>query len=242
VGFQATYHFGGHPMTGSTRLAATAAAIDASYQAGDVAPPDGDDRGVTTITALSAASERPNAGGFSRRELLAHTDGSGVPTPPALMMLALTITAGCMLATHLRERDGCTGWWAARCPISACDQASRSNRWVSNWVTIAAYLAGRRRMPTQPRLDRRLSKEWLHAPVGLTEIAARHQRRDVSLAQRNPASGLAMTSDRIGSGRRQFLGHRTLAVLIDTGTGHEGKAVALIEPDSSRVIGLYQEQ
>src|ERR1017187_10125848 len=111
---------GRHPMADSTRLAATATAIDASYQAGDVADPltlgrlrgqlrssglavfngthdaegmitlagqlmrvtahpDSDDRGVTTITAFSGASERPNTGGFSRRELLAHTDGSGVP-------------------------------------------------------------------------------------------------------------------------------------------------------------------
>src|SRR5580693_2766836 len=53
---------------------------------------------------------------------------------------------------------------------------------------------------------------------------------------------MAMTSDPFGSGRRQFLGHPTLAVLIDTGTRNKGKAVALIEPDSSRVIGLHQEQ
>lgn len=158
-GFQAIHHLGRHPIAGSTRLAATAAAIDASYQAGDVADPltlgrlrdrlcssglavfngthdaeamvtlagrlmrvtahpDSDDRGVTTITALSAASERPNAGGFSRRELLAHTDGSGVAAPPALMMLACVLQAPVGGATRLADGLAVYADLAVNCPAS----------------------------------------------------------------------------------------------------------------------------
>jgi alpha-ketoglutarate-dependent taurine dioxygenase len=82
------------------------------------AHPDSDDRGITTITALSAASERPNAGGFSRRELLAHTDGSGVPTPPALMMLACVLQAPVGGATRLTDGLGVYADLAVSCPAS----------------------------------------------------------------------------------------------------------------------------
>jgi hypothetical protein len=55
--------------------------------------PDSDDRGVTTIVELGPAAGHPNAGGFSRRELMAHTDRSGVPDPPGLMMLTCAVQA-----------------------------------------------------------------------------------------------------------------------------------------------------
>jgi Taurine catabolism dioxygenase TauD, TfdA family len=55
--------------------------------------PDSDDRGVTTIVELGPAADHPNAGGFSRRELMAHTDRSGVPDPPGLMMLTCAVQA-----------------------------------------------------------------------------------------------------------------------------------------------------
>ena len=51
------------------------------------AHPDSDDRRVTTIVDLGPAADQPNARGFSRRELMAHTDRSAVPDPPGLMML-----------------------------------------------------------------------------------------------------------------------------------------------------------
>src|SRR5260370_13311286 len=57
------------------------------------AHPDSDDRGITTITDLGPAAGQPNAGGFSRPELMAHTDRSGVPDPPALMMLTCAVRA-----------------------------------------------------------------------------------------------------------------------------------------------------
>ena len=57
------------------------------------AHPDSDDRGVTTIVELGPAADQPNARGFSRRELMAHTDRSGVPDPPGLMMLTCTVQA-----------------------------------------------------------------------------------------------------------------------------------------------------
>ena len=48
--------------------------------------PDSGPDGITAITDLGSAGEHPGAAGFSRRELAAHTDRSGVPVPPALLM------------------------------------------------------------------------------------------------------------------------------------------------------------
>jgi alpha-ketoglutarate-dependent taurine dioxygenase len=48
--------------------------------------PDADQDGITVITDLGTAGDLPGAAGFSRRELAAHTDGSRVPHPPALLM------------------------------------------------------------------------------------------------------------------------------------------------------------
>jgi alpha-ketoglutarate-dependent taurine dioxygenase len=83
-----------------------------------IAHPDSDDRGVTTITALGAVPDRPNAGGFSRRELLAHTDGSGVPTPPALMMLACVLQAPAGGVTRLADGLAVYADLAVSCPAS----------------------------------------------------------------------------------------------------------------------------
>lgn len=55
--------------------------------------PDSDERGITTIAELGPAAEHPNAEGFSRRELMAHTDRSGIQEPPALMMLTCAVQA-----------------------------------------------------------------------------------------------------------------------------------------------------
>jgi alpha-ketoglutarate-dependent taurine dioxygenase len=48
--------------------------------------PDADQDGITVITDLGSAGDVPGAAGFSRRELAAHTDGSQVAHPPALLM------------------------------------------------------------------------------------------------------------------------------------------------------------
>jgi alpha-ketoglutarate-dependent taurine dioxygenase len=68
------------------------------------AHPDSDDRRVTTIVDLGPAARQPNAGGFSRRELLAHTDRSGAPDPPGLMML--TCAAQAQVGGASRFTDG----------------------------------------------------------------------------------------------------------------------------------------
>jgi hypothetical protein len=47
------------------------------------AHPDSDDRGVTTIVELRPAANQPNAGGFSRRELLAVCARCCSAEPPA---------------------------------------------------------------------------------------------------------------------------------------------------------------
>lgn len=48
--------------------------------------PDADPDGITVITDLGPAGDLPGTAGFSRRELAAHTDGSRVPHPPALLI------------------------------------------------------------------------------------------------------------------------------------------------------------
>jgi hypothetical protein len=55
--------------------------------------PDSDERGVTVIAELGPAANQPNANGFSHHELIAHTDRSGIPEPPALMMLTCAVQA-----------------------------------------------------------------------------------------------------------------------------------------------------
>jgi alpha-ketoglutarate-dependent taurine dioxygenase len=58
-----------------------------------VAHPDSDARGITTLTELGPAGDGPNAAGFSARALPAHTDRSGVPDPPGLLMLVCAVPA-----------------------------------------------------------------------------------------------------------------------------------------------------
>jgi alpha-ketoglutarate-dependent taurine dioxygenase len=57
------------------------------------AHPDSDSRCVTTIAELGPDVDQPNGGGFSRRELTAHTDRSGIPEPPVFMMLTCAVQA-----------------------------------------------------------------------------------------------------------------------------------------------------
>jgi alpha-ketoglutarate-dependent taurine dioxygenase len=58
-----------------------------------VAHPDDDALGITTLTDLGPAGNGPNAAGFSARALPAHTDRSGVPDPPGLLMLVCAVPA-----------------------------------------------------------------------------------------------------------------------------------------------------
>lgn len=50
--------------------------------------PDGDPDGVTTIVQRTAAVRHPGMAGFSDRELAPHTDGSAVPQPPRVLIMA----------------------------------------------------------------------------------------------------------------------------------------------------------
>lgn len=71
--------------------------------------PDSDARGLTTLTDLGPAGDRPNATGFSRRELLPHTDRSGIADPPALLMTTCarpSVTGGtCLLVDGKAVHD-----------------------------------------------------------------------------------------------------------------------------------------
>lgn len=78
--------------------------------------PDSDERGVTVIAELGPAANQPNAQGFSRRELIAHTDRSGVPGPPALMMLTCAVQARAGGANRFTDGLAVYTDLAARCP------------------------------------------------------------------------------------------------------------------------------
>jgi Taurine catabolism dioxygenase TauD, TfdA family len=82
------------------------------------AHPDSDDRGVTTIVELGPAANLPNAGGFSRRELMPHTDRSGVPDPPGLMMLTCAVQARVGGASRFTDGLAVHDHLAAACPAS----------------------------------------------------------------------------------------------------------------------------
>lgn len=82
------------------------------------AHPDSDAHGITTITDLGPAAGQPNAGGFSRRELMVHTDRSGVPDPPALMMLTCAVRALAGGATRLTDGLAVHDDLSATCPES----------------------------------------------------------------------------------------------------------------------------
>lgn len=82
------------------------------------AHPDSDGRGVTTIVELGPAANQPNAGGFSRRELMPHTDRSGVVDPPGLMMLTCAIQARVGGASRFTDGLAVHDHLAATCPES----------------------------------------------------------------------------------------------------------------------------
>jgi alpha-ketoglutarate-dependent taurine dioxygenase len=74
-----------------------------------VVHPDADATGLTTITDLGPAGWRPNAAGFSPRELPPHTDRSSVAHPPAMLLTSCASTAAtggtCQLIDGLAVHD-----------------------------------------------------------------------------------------------------------------------------------------
>jgi hypothetical protein len=74
-----------------------------------VVHPHADLAGLTTLTDLGPAGRQPNAAGFSRRELLPHTDRSGVAHPPALLLTSCASAAAtggsCRLVDGLAVHD-----------------------------------------------------------------------------------------------------------------------------------------
>jgi hypothetical protein len=80
------------------------------------AHPDSDERGVTAIVELGPAALQSNATGFSRRELLAHTDRSGIAHPPALMMLTCAVQATAGGASRFTDGLAVHNDLAGTCP------------------------------------------------------------------------------------------------------------------------------
>jgi alpha-ketoglutarate-dependent taurine dioxygenase len=78
--------------------------------------PDADPDGITVITDRGAAGDLPGAAGFSRRELAAHTDGSRVPRPPALLMAVCAQPADTGGGSRFTDGLAVFGELATNCP------------------------------------------------------------------------------------------------------------------------------
>ena len=182
------------------------------------AHPDSDDRGITTITDLGPAAGQPNAGGFSRRELMAHTDRSGVPDPPALMMLTCAVQAPAGGATRLTDGLAVHHDLSATCPESLL-ALSRARTVLFGGA--AGYLgavftpaAGRgpARVTIRLRLDDLVSfspgiAEWIPQLVASIE-------RHTAAVTLHPGQGLLLDNHRWLHARDTFEGPRRLYRLL----------------------------
>ena len=78
--------------------------------------PDADPDGITVITDRGAAGDLRGAAGFSRRGLAAHTDGSRVPHPPALLIAVCALSAAAGGASRFIDGLAVFGELAANWP------------------------------------------------------------------------------------------------------------------------------
>ena len=156
------------------------------------AHPDSDDRRVTTIVDLGPAADQPNARGFGRRELMAHTDRSAVPDPPGLMMLTCAVQARVGGASRFTDGLAVHDDLAVTCPQSL--QALSRARSVLfggaaghlGAVFTAVPGPGSARVAIRLRLDDLVSfspdvAEWI------PQLTASINRHTLTVAGRTPA-------------------------------------------------------
>ncbi|RKT08231.1 TfdA family taurine catabolism dioxygenase TauD [Streptomyces sp. 3211.6] len=77
---------------------------------------DSDSDGLTTLRNIGARARQPGLGGFGTSELLPHTERSGIPTPPRLMLLVCQQPAASGGAVLLSDGQAVHARLAAKAP------------------------------------------------------------------------------------------------------------------------------
>ncbi len=178
--------------------------------------PDADPDGITVITYLGAAGDLPGAAGFSRRELVAHTDGSRVPHPPALLMAVCARAAATGGASRFTDGLAVFGELAANWPqaLTAFTQprsvlfGGAGGHLGSVLTLVPGTAAAKARLQLRLRLDDLVTfapdlQPWLPA---LQATITRHTIT-VPLAD---GHGYILDNHRWLHAREQFTGARTL--------------------------------
>jgi alpha-ketoglutarate-dependent taurine dioxygenase len=178
--------------------------------------PDADSDGITVITDLGASGDLPGAAGFSRRELAAHTDGSRVAHPPALLMAVCAQPAEAGGSSRLADGLAVFSDLAASCPqaLTAFTRPRSvlfggADGYLGSVLTlISGTPATTARLQLRLRLDDLVTfapdlRPWLPA---LRASIARHTIT-VSLAD---GDGYVLDNHRWLHAREQFTGVRTL--------------------------------
>lgn len=178
--------------------------------------PDSGPDGITAITDLGAAGDHPGAAGFSRRELAAHTDRSGVPAPPALLMTVCARPAHAGGASTLTDGQAVHAELAATSPRAlAALTRPRSVLFGGAGGHLGAVLTAIPATAASPaRLHLRLRLDDLvtfapdlltHLPVLRAAIA----RRTITMPM-GAGQGYILDNHRWLHAREHFTGTRTL--------------------------------
>jgi hypothetical protein len=178
--------------------------------------PDSGPDGITAITDLGAAGEHPGAAGFSRRQLAAHTDRSGVPAPPALLMTVCARPAHAGGARTLTDGQAVHAELAVTSPqVLAALTRPRSVLFGGAGGYLGAVLTAIPATTASPaRLHLRLRLDDLvtfapdlltHLPVLRAVIARRTITMPLGAGQ-----GYILDNHRWLHAREQFTGTRTL--------------------------------
>ncbi|HUZ25257.1 MAG TPA: TauD/TfdA family dioxygenase [Streptosporangiaceae bacterium] len=182
------------------------------------AHPDSDKRGITTITDLGPAAGQPNAGGFSRRELMSHTDRSGVPDPPALMMLTCAVQAPAGGATRLTDGLAVHDDLRATCPESlhALSRARTVLFGGAAGYLGAVFTPAAGRSPARVAMRLRLDDLGFFSPnvaEWIPPLTASIERHTCTMTL-HPGQGLLLDNHRWLHARDTFEGPRRLYRLL----------------------------
>jgi alpha-ketoglutarate-dependent taurine dioxygenase len=191
---------------GLLAAAATVMTVVAHLDAG----PDG----LTTLTDLGPAGDRPGAAGFSDRALGPHTDRCGIPDPPGLLMLtcaAGVFTGGVSLLT---DAAAVHADLAATAPqVLAAFHRPRSVLFGGEAGHLAAVFTSQvAATPRRCRMRLRLDELALFGPdlyQHLPTLTATIDRHTVGLTL-TPGCGYLLDNHRWLHARTAYTGARTL--------------------------------
>lgn len=178
--------------------------------------PDADRDGITVITDLGAAGEHPGAAGFSTRELKAHTDRSGVCSPPALLLAACARPADAGGASRLTDGLAVYEQLAATSPHAVAAFARPRSALFGGtgghlgevFTAVPATAAATPRLRLRLRLDELVAFApdlQVHLPLLRAAIA-----RSTITVQLSAGDGYVLDNHRWLHAREKFTGARTL--------------------------------